>query len=105
MKIEHVDDVITAVALIRPGAAGSGMKDIYIKRRAGLEKVDHVHPALASALDSTYGVIVYQEQVMQIASEIAGLSLAKADLMRRAMGKKDKDLMAQLKKEFLGLQT
>jgi DNA polymerase-3 subunit alpha len=95
MKIEHVDDVITAVALIRPGAAGSGMKDIYIKRRAGLEKVDHVHPALAPALDSTYGVIVYQEQVLQVAHFVASLSLSEADTLRRAMTK------SRQKKEFM----
>ena len=95
MKIEHVDDVITAVALIRPGAAGSGMKDIYIKRRAGLEQVDHVHPALAPALDSTYGVIVYQEQVLQVAHFVAKLSLSEADTLRRAMTK------SREKKEFM----
>ena len=67
MQIQNVNDVIAAVALIRPGAAGSGMKDVYIRRRAGLEKITYVHPSLAPALDDTYGVIIYQEQVLQVA--------------------------------------
>lgn len=95
MKIEHVDDVIAAVALIRPGASGSGMKDVYIKRRAGLEAVTHLHPSLAVALDDTYGVIIYQEQVLQVAHFVAGLSLSQADTLRRAMTK------SRSKKDFM----
>ncbi len=95
MQIDHVDDVITAVALIRPGASGSGMKDIYIKRRAGLEKVHYVHPSLAPAIEDTYGVIIYQEQVLKAAHFVAGLSLSQADLLRRAMTK------ARNKKDFM----
>jgi DNA-directed DNA polymerase III PolC len=94
MRIENVDDVITAVALIRPGASGSGMKEVYIKRRAGLEKVSYIHPSLAEALDETYGVIIYQEQVLKVAHFVAGLPLDKADVLRRAMTK------ARTKKEF-----
>jgi DNA polymerase-3 subunit alpha len=94
MQIEHVDDVIAAVALIRPGASGSGMKEVYIRRRAGLEKVSYVHPSLAEALDETYGVIIYQEQVLKVAHYVAGLPLDKADVLRRAMTK------ARTKKEF-----
>ena len=94
MCIEYVDDVITAVALIRPGASGSGMKDVYIRRRAGLEKVSYVHPSLAGALAETFGVIIYQEQVLKVAHYVAGLPLDKADVLRRAMTK------ARTKKEF-----
>ena len=79
MTIEDIDDVIVAVALIRPGASGSGggMKEVYIKRRAGLEETEYLHPSLKPALDDTYGVIIYQEQVLQIAHHVAGLSYAK----------------------------
>jgi DNA-directed DNA polymerase III PolC len=94
MQIEDVNDVITAVALIRPGASGSGMKEVYIKRRAGLEAVSYVHPSLAGALEETYGVIIYQEQVLKVAHYVAGLPLDKADVLRRAMTK------ARTKKEF-----
>jgi len=99
MKIENVNDVIVAVALIRPGAAGSGMKEIYIKRRAGLEKTDYVHPALAPALEDTYGVVIYQEQVLRVAHFVAGLSLGQADTLRRAMTK------SRTKKEFMSIHT
>lgn len=87
MQIDGMDDVITAVALIRPGAANSGMKDLYIKRRAGLAAVEYPHPALKKVLEETYGGIIYQEQVMQVAAEIAGFTLAQADVLRKAMTK------------------
>ncbi len=97
MTIEGVDDVITAVALIRPGASGNGggMKEVYIKRRAGLEKIEYLHSSLEPALKDTYGVTVYQEQVLQIAYHVAGLSYAKGDSLRRAMTK------SRRKKEFM----
>ncbi|MBN2425419.1 MAG: DNA polymerase III subunit alpha [Calditrichaceae bacterium] len=95
MKIEHINDIITAVALIRPGASGSGMKEIYIRRRAGLEKTSYIHPRMASALEDTYGVIIYQEQVLQVAHYVAGLSLGQADTLRRAMTK------SRVKNEFM----
>ncbi len=97
MNIENVDDVITAVALIRPGASGSGMKEIYIKRRAGLEKVDYVHSSLSPVLQDTYGVVIYQEQVLLAAHSVAKLSLGQADVLRRAMTK------SRDKKDFLRL--
>jgi DNA-directed DNA polymerase III PolC len=97
MQIESTDDVITAVALIRPGASGSGMKEVYIKRRAGLEKISYVHPSLASVLADTYGVIIYQEQVLKVAHFIAGLSLGQADTLRRAMTK------SRTRKEFMSI--
>jgi DNA-directed DNA polymerase III PolC len=97
MQIQNVNDVIAAVALIRPGAAGSGMKDVYIRRRAGLEKTTYVHPTLAPALEDTYGVIIYQEQVLRVAHFVAGLSLSQADTLRRAMTK------SRTKKEFMSI--
>ncbi|HHJ52573.1 MAG TPA: DNA polymerase III subunit alpha, partial [Caldithrix abyssi] len=98
MQVDNVDDVITAVALIRPGASGSGMKEVYIKRRAGLEPVRYVHPLLEDVLKETYGVIIYQEQVLRVAHRVAGLSLGQADLLRRAMTK------SRRKKEILKLR-
>jgi len=97
MLIEGVEDVITAVALIRPGAsgAGGGMKELYIKRRAGMEPTEYIHPSLEPALGETYGVSIYQEQVLQMAHHVAGLSFAEGDTLRRAMTK------SRNRKEFL----
>ncbi len=102
MQIDTVDDVITAVALIRPGAANSGMKDQYIRRRAGKEAVTYHHPRLERVLGDTYGNILYQEQVMQVAVEIAGFSLAQADVLRKAMTKsRDRQMLQGLYREFV----
>ncbi len=102
MQIEGVDDVITAVALIRPGAANSGMKEQYIRRRAGLTPISYPHPALKPVLAETYGNIIYQEQVMQVAAEIAGFTLAQADILRKAMTKsRDRKMLQTLKQEFI----
>lgn len=87
MQIDGVDDVIVAVAVIRPGAADSGMKEIYVQRRGGLLQVEYAHPALKPVLEETYGCIIYQEQVMQVAAEVAGFSLAQGDVLRKAMTK------------------
>src|ERR1700730_11564091 len=88
LKPDRIEDIIAMVALYRPGP----MDNIptYINRKHGEEKVDFLHPLLEPILKETYGVIIYQEQVMQIAQVLAGFSLGEADLLRRAMGKKDK---------------
>jgi len=86
-------------ALYRPGPME--MIGDFIRCKQGQQKIEYLHPDLAPILAETYGIIVYQEQVIRLASEIAGFSLAKADLMRRAMGKKDRDLMARQKIEFI----
>ena len=102
MQIDGVGDVITAVALIRPGAANSGMKEQYIRRRAGLEPVVYPHPALQPVLEETFGNIIYQEQVMQVAAEIAGFTLAQADILRKAMTKsRDRKLLQSMHRDFL----
>jgi DNA polymerase-3 subunit alpha len=102
MQISGVDDVIVAVALIRPGAADSGMKDVYIRRRAGLDPVAYPTPALQPILRDTYGVIIYQEQVMQIAAEIARFSLAQGEYLRRAMTKfKQKKKILAIRQHFV----
>ncbi|MCL5019519.1 MAG: hypothetical protein M1426_03435, partial [Patescibacteria group bacterium] len=102
MQIQNLEDVIVAVALIRPGPAEGGMKDTYIRRRAGLEKPTYPAPDLESVLGETYGVLVYQEQVLQVASVVAGFSYAEADLLRRAMTKsRTKSVMDEIRMKFL----
>ncbi len=94
-------DLTVMNALYRPGPLDSGMIDVYINRKNGREEVKFLHPILENILGSTYGVIVFQEQVLSIANKLAGYSLGRADLLRKAMGKKDAELMAQQKAEFL----
>ena len=95
------DDLIALVALFRPGPLQSGMVDDFIERKHGRNKVTYLHPALEPILSSTYGVILYQEQVMQIAQSLAGYSLGAADLLRRAMGKKKPEEMAKQREIFM----
>src|SRR5437867_6049218 len=95
------EDLVAILALYRPGPLDSGMAEEYIKRKHGKEKIKYLHPLLEPILKDTYGVIVYQEQVMQIAQELAGYSLGRADLLRRAMGKKKAEVMAQERGGFL----
>jgi DNA polymerase-3 subunit alpha len=94
-------DVVAALALYRPGPLDSGMVDQFIKRKHGKEPIRYLHPALEPILRDTYGVIVYQEQVMQIAQALAGYSLGDADNLRRAMGKKKAEEMAAERERFL----
>ena len=101
LKPERFEDLIALNALYRPGPIGGGLIDDFIKRRHGKIKVEYPHPLLEDILRDTYGVIVYQEQVMQIASRMAGYSLGEADNLRRAMGKKKKDVMAAERKSFV----
>ena len=101
MKPSVFEDLIALVALYRPGPLGSGMVDDFIKRKKGSTKITYELPQLEPILKETYGVIVYQEQVMQIARTLAGYSLGGADLLRRAMGKKDPEVMAKEKVPFL----
>ncbi len=99
LKPTSIDDIIAMNALYRPGPMD--MIDDFIDRKLGKKPIEYLHPNMEKILRPTYGVMVYQEQVMQIANEIAGFTLAQADMMRRAMGKKDKDLMAEQKKQFV----
>jgi DNA polymerase-3 subunit alpha len=101
LKPDQLEDIVAAVALYRPGPLEGGMVDDFIDRKHGRKQVTYLHPDLAGILADTYGVIVYQEQVMQIAQVLAGYSLGRADLLRRAMGKKDKSVMDQEKAGFM----
>ncbi|TCV87477.1 DNA polymerase III subunit alpha [Sulfurirhabdus autotrophica] len=99
------DDIVALVALFRPGPLQSGMVDDFINRKHGKAKVDYMHPNLEATLKPTYGVIVYQEQVMQIAQILGGYSLGSADMLRRAMGKKKAEEMAEHRSIFVGGAT
>ncbi len=101
LKPERFEDLIALNALYRPGPLKGGLVDDFIKRRHGRVKVEYIVPELKPILEETYGVMVYQEQVMKIASELGGFSLGEADLLRRAMGKKNVELLAAQKKTFL----
>jgi DNA polymerase-3 subunit alpha len=96
------EDLAALNALYRPGALDAGMVDEYVKRKNGVSKPKYLVPAMKTILEETYGVIVYQEQVMQIAQAVAGYSLGQADLLRKAMGKKDAAIMAAEREKFVG---
>ncbi len=101
LKPDCFEDIVAAGALYRPGPLEGGMVDDFIDRKHGRKTVEYDHPLLEPILRDTYGVIVYQEQVMQISSALAGYSLGRADLLRRAMGKKKAEVMAKEKAGFL----
>ncbi len=101
LKPEKFEDLIALNALYRPGPLGSGMVEDFIEGRHGRKIPTYAFPELEAILSETYGVIVYQEQVMKVASAIAGYSLGSADILRRAMGKKKADVMAEQKKFFV----
>lgn len=101
LKPECFADLIPLVALYRPGPLGSGMVADFISGRHGKKQVTYVHPLLEPILHETFGVILYQEQVMQIASVMAGFTLGQADMLRRAMGKKKHDVLNAQRENFL----
>ena len=94
------EDLVAILALYRPGPLDSGMAEDFINRKSGKEKIKYLHPLLETILKDTYGVIVYQEQVMQTAQILAGYSMGDADILRRAMGKKDPEEMAAQRERF-----
>jgi DNA polymerase-3 subunit alpha len=101
LQPDNFNEIIALVALFRPGPLQSGMVEDFIDRKHGRAQVTYPHPWLASILSPTYGVILYQEQVMQIAQTLAGYTLGSADLLRRAMGKKKQKEMAKQRSIFL----
>ncbi|HUS29347.1 MAG TPA: DNA polymerase III subunit alpha, partial [Kofleriaceae bacterium] len=101
LKPDCLEDIVAAGALYRPGPLEGGMVDQYIDVKHGRKAADYMHPWLEPVLKDTYGVIVYQEQVMQIAQVLGGYTLGGADLLRRAMGKKKPEEMAKQKQTFL----
>lgn len=101
LKPESLEDLSALNALYRPGPLDGGMVDDYIERRHGRRKVTYIAPQMKDILENTYGILVYQEQIMQLAQALAGYSLGEADLMRRAMGKKKKEEMAKHEEKFI----
>ncbi len=101
MKPECFEDLIALIALFRPGPLQSGMAELYVKRKRGTEKLVLPHPDLKEILESTYGVILYQEQVMQISQKIGGFTPSQADDLRKAMGKKIHEKMQALRLKFI----
>ena len=99
MNIKSFDDLIATIALFRPGAMDN--IDSYVKRKEGKEKITYLHDDLKPVLESTYGIIIYQEQVMQIANIMAGYSLGEADILRRAMSKKSHEIMESERDKFI----
>lgn len=101
LKATEFDDVIAMGALYRPGPLSAGLTDSYIKRKNGLEDIQYAHPLMENALKNTYGVLVYQEQVMQISREVCGFTGGEADTLRKAIGKKKKDVMDKMMVKFI----
>ena len=101
LRPSSFDDLVAILALYRPGPLDAGMVDHYIKRKHGQEKVSYLHPLMQETLSDTYGIILYQEQIMQLARVLAGYSLAEADILRKAMGKKNPEEMAKQRVFFL----
>ena len=101
LEPERLEDLIALLALYRPGPIGSGMLDDFMQRRHNRLPIKYLHPKLEVILKETYGIIVYQEQIMQIVSDLAGFSLTQADLLRRAMSKKIPEVMEHERKNFV----
>lgn len=101
IKPNSIDDLAACTALYRPGPLGSGMHEVFIRRKNGTEEVSYPHPLVKEILKETYGVIVYQEQVMQIAHKLANFTLSEADTLRKAMGKKEKALITKFSSQFI----
>jgi len=99
LKPEQLEDLIAMVSLYRPGPME--LIPDFIQRKHGRSKITYEHPAMEKFTRETYGIMVYQEQIMQIASEMAGFTMGEADILRRAMGKKDRELMAKQREKFL----
>jgi DNA-directed DNA polymerase III PolC len=102
VQSDSIDNVMVALALFRPGPLAGGLKDAFVRRHLGKEPVQHLHPALGPLLEETHGVFLYQEQVLRVAHELAGFSLAESDLLRRAMSHFDPGKRMQtLKEKFI----
>ena len=101
LKPDNFEEFSAIPALYRPGPIESGMMQQFIDRKNGLQKVEYLHPTLEDALKNTYGVCIYQEQVMQIARDMAGFTLGEADILRSAMGKKDDALLKAQREKFI----
>jgi DNA polymerase-3 subunit alpha len=102
LKPNELEDLAALNALYRPGPLDGGMVDDFIARHRGEKKVQYIVPQMKEILNNTYGILVYQEQIMQLAQKLGGYSLGEADMMRRAMGKKKREEMALHEEKFIG---
>ncbi|MGD8495513.1 MAG: DNA polymerase III subunit alpha [Gemmatimonadales bacterium] len=100
MRCDRFEDLVAVNALIRPGPLDAGMTDVYIRRKRGFEPVQYPTPELENLLEPTYGIFTYQEQVMRAANVLAGFTLAEADVLRKAVGKKDAELTDKVLGDF-----
>lgn len=101
LKPNVFDDIIAMGALYRPGPLSAGLTDSFIKRKNGHEKISYAHPLMENALKNTFGVLVYQEQVMQISKDVSGFTGGEADTLRKAIGKKKLDVMQKMQVQFV----
>jgi DNA polymerase-3 subunit alpha len=101
LKPTLFEDIVAMGALYRPGPLSAGLTDSYIRRKNGREETTYDHPLMKPALESTYGVLVYQEQFMQISRDVCGFTGGEADTLRKAIGKKKRDVMAKMEKRFI----
>ncbi len=101
LEPDSFDDIVAVLALYRPGPLKSGLVDSYINRKHGKEQVDYIFPELEPVLKDTYGIIVYQEQVMKISQILSGFTPGEADTLRKAIGKKKKEVMQEMKEKFI----
>jgi DNA polymerase-3 subunit alpha len=101
LKPTTFEDVVAVLALYRPGPLGSGLHEVFSRRKHGEERITYQHPLLEDILQETYGVLIYQEQIMRVAQMMGGFSLSEADSLRKAMGKKDVALMRKMEPHFL----
>ncbi|MDA1024704.1 MAG: DNA polymerase III subunit alpha, partial [bacterium] len=101
LKPTQIEDIIAMVSLYRPGPLSAGMVPKYINRKNGREKVSYDHPMMKEILEETYGVTVYQEQIMKISRKLAGFTAGEADTLRKAMGKKKRDVLAKMYSSFV----
>ncbi len=101
LKPTEFEDIVAMCALYRPGPLGAGLTDSFVKRKNGVETVTYDHPLTRNSLEPTYGVIVYQEQVMQMSKEMCGFTGGEADTLRKAIGKKKRDVMDKMGKQFI----
>lgn len=100
LKPKCFDDLIAVLSFYRPGPWEGGMVETFLRRRRGEEEVNYPHPDLAEILEETRGIVLYQEQIMKIAQRMAGFSLGEADFLRRALGSRNRELVAEYREKF-----
>lgn len=101
MQVERLEDIVDCIALYRPGVLSVGMHNEYVKNKFNPSGIKYLHQSMLNVLAPTRGIMIYQEQAMLLANELAGFSMAEADILRKAIGKKNEEIMAKLKKKFI----